>query len=84
MSKKLIIAEKPSVAQDLSRALGSLPEIGKFKKEKDYFENDNAIISSAIGHLVELCMPEQQTGVKAKWSFENLPDYPRPLRASAH
>ena len=42
MSKLLIIAEKPSVATDLARVLGKLPEMGKFKKQKDYFENDHA------------------------------------------
>ena len=41
MSKSLIIAEKPSVASDLARALGG------FKKQDDYFENDRYIISSA-------------------------------------
>lgn len=76
MGKRLIIAEKPSVAQDLSRALGKLPEVGKFNKEKDYFESEHSVISSAIGHLVELCMPNQQTGTRMKWSFEHLPIIP--------
>jgi DNA topoisomerase IA len=48
MSKSLIIAEKPSVANDLARALGG------FKKVEDHFENEEYIISSAVGHLVEL------------------------------
>ena len=47
MSKSLIIAEKPSVARDLAKALG------KFASKDDYFENDSQIITSAIGHLVE-------------------------------
>ncbi len=72
MSKTLIIAEKPSVALDLSRALGKLPEVGKFAKEKDYYENDQYVISSAIGHLVELQMP----GGKQKWDFDHLPIMP--------
>lgn len=76
MPKKLIIAEKPSVALDLSRALTKLPGVGKFAKEKDYFESENYIISSAVGHLVELCMPNAQSGVKLKWSFEHLPVMP--------
>ena len=67
MSKTLIIAEKPSVATDLARVLGKLPEMGKFEKKKDYFENDNAIVSSAIGHLVELKMPEGPNGKKLPW-----------------
>src|SRR6266487_1628064 len=57
MSKSLVIAEKPSVATDLARVLG------KFKKEKDFFENDQYVISSAIGHLVEMVPPE---GAKEK------------------
>ncbi len=76
MPKSLIIAEKPSVAQDLSRALGKLPGVGTITKEQDYFEGDTLIISSAIGHLVELCMPNQQAGAKIKWDFESLPIVP--------
>ncbi len=72
MPKTLIIAEKPSVALDLSRALGKLPDVGKFTKEKDYYENEGYIISSAIGHLVELQMP----GGKQKWDFDHLPILP--------
>ena len=48
MGKTLIIAEKPSVASDISKALG------KFQKHDDYFENDQYVISSAVGHLLEL------------------------------
>ena len=50
--KSLIIAEKPSVAADLARALGKIP------KQGDHFENDEYVISSAVGHLVELELPE--------------------------
>jgi DNA topoisomerase III len=70
MGKTLVIAEKPSVAQDLVRALG------KFEKHGDYFENDNYVISSAIGHLVELCMPGELDKKRGKWSFQNLPIIP--------
>ena len=52
MGKTLIIAEKPSVAGDIARVLG------KFKKEKDFFENEQYVISWAVGHVVELLMPE--------------------------
>ena len=48
MTKKLIIAEKPSVAADIAKALGG------FTKHDDYFENDTHVISSAVGHLLEL------------------------------
>ena len=70
MSKALIIAEKPSVAADLARALGG------FKKVEDHFENDRYIISSALGHLVELCLPNELDVKRGKWSFANLPIIP--------
>jgi DNA topoisomerase III len=70
MSKSLIIAEKPSVASDLARALGG------FKKQEDHFESDHAIISSALGHLVELCLPSELDVKRGKWSFANLPIIP--------
>ena len=76
MSKVLIIAEKPSVATDLARVLGKMPEFGKFEKKKDYFENDNAYISSAIGHLVELKMPLTPEGKKLPWGMKHLPVLP--------
>ena len=50
--KKLVLAEKPSVARDLARVLGKIP------KKEDFFENDEWIIDSAVGHLVELFMPD--------------------------
>ena len=70
MSKSLIIAEKPSVANDLARALGG------FKKVEDHFENENYLISSAVGHLVELCLPSELDVKRGKWSFANLPIIP--------
>ena len=70
MSKTLIIAEKPSVARDLAKALG------KFSSKDDYFENDSQIITSAIGHLVELCLPNEMDKKRGKWSFANLPIIP--------
>ena len=76
MSKILIIAEKPSVATDLARVLGKLPQFGKFEKKKDYFENDAAYISSAIGHLVELKMPYTAEGKKLPWGIKHLPVLP--------
>src|SRR5712692_1746851 len=70
MSKSLIIAEKPSVASDLARALGG------FKKEGDHFESDRYVISSALGHLVELALPSELDVKRGKWSFANLPIIP--------
>jgi len=70
MSKALIIAEKPSVANDLARALGG------FKKQDDHFESDKYVISSALGHLVELCLPTELDVKRGKWSFAKLPIIP--------
>ena len=50
MTKTLIIAEKPSVAQDIVRAL--TPTAGKFEKFAEHFENDRYVVTSAVGHLV--------------------------------
>src|SRR3954452_10020570 len=66
MPKSLIIAEKPSVANDLARALGG------FKKQDDHFENENYVISSALGHLVELCLPTELDVKRGKWPFAKL------------
>jgi len=74
MSKTLIIAEKPSVAQDIVRAL--TPTSGKFDKEADYFENDTFVVTSAVGHLVEIKAPEEFDVKRGKWSFNNLPVIP--------
>jgi len=70
MGKALIIAEKPSVAGDISKALG------KFEKLADYYENDDYVISSAVGHLLELIPPDGVEAKKGKWSFAHLPVIP--------
>jgi DNA topoisomerase-3 len=71
MPKTLIIAEKPSVAQDLAGALGKVPKKG------DHFENDEYVISSAVGHVVELEMPEDIDKKKyGFWRLETLPIIP--------
>lgn len=74
MSKSLIIAEKPSVAQDIVRAL--TPVAGKFEKAADHFENDRYIVTSAVGHLVEIKAPEEYDVKRGKWSFAHLPVVP--------
>src|SRR5262245_19117721 len=70
MGKKLIIAEKPSVAADIARALG------RFTRKGDYFESDDYVLSSAVGHLLELAVPEKYDVKKGKWSFARLPVIP--------
>ena len=74
MSKALVIAEKPSVAQDIVRAL--TPVSGAFTKHDDYFENDRYVVTSAVGHLVEIQAPEQYDVKRGKWSFAHLPVIP--------
>ena len=74
MSKTLIIAEKPSVAQDIVRAL--TPQAGKFEKHVDHFENDTHVVTSAVGHLVEIKAPEEYDVKRGKWSFAHLPVVP--------
>ena len=72
--KTLVIAEKPSVAQDIVRAL--TPTAGKFEKHDEYFESDTFVVSSAVGHLVEIQAPEEFDVKRGKWSFANLPVIP--------
>ena len=74
MSKALIIAEKPSVAQDIVRAL--TPTAGKFEKHDEYFEGEHHIVTSAVGHLLEIKAPEEFDVKRGKWSFANLPVIP--------
>lgn len=74
MSKSLIIAEKPSVAQDIVRAL--TPMAGKFEKHDEYFEGEHHIVTSAVGHLLEIKAPEEYDVKRGKWSFANLPVIP--------
>jgi DNA topoisomerase-3 len=81
MLKKLVIAEKPSVANDIARALGGFTRYG------EYFENDEYVISSAVGHLLELVVPDEFEVKRGKWSLTHLPVIPprfdlRPLERS--
>jgi DNA topoisomerase-3 len=68
--KKLVIAEKPSVAADLAKALG------KLKKTEICYENDRYVVSWAIGHLVELFMPEDIDPQLKRWTLKTLPIIP--------
>jgi DNA topoisomerase-3 len=70
MGKSLIIAEKPSVAADIAKALGGFTRTG------DYFESDDYVLSSAVGHLLELTVPEEFEVKRGKWSFAHLPVIP--------
>ena len=70
MGKALIIAEKPSVASDIAKALGG------FKRADDFYESQRYVLSSAVGHLLELCVPEQYEVKRGKWTFAHLPVIP--------
>ncbi len=72
--KILVIAEKPSVAQDIVRALTTLA--GKFEKHDEHFENDKYVVTSAVGHLLEIHAPEEFDVKRGKWSFAHLPVIP--------
>jgi DNA topoisomerase-3 len=70
LTKQLIIAEKPSVAADIARALGG------FARHGDYFESDDYVLSSAVGHLLEIGMPDEEEVKRGKWTFAHLPAIP--------
>lgn len=70
MTKTLIIAEKPSVANDIAKTLGG------FTKHDEYFESDEFVLSSAVGHLLEIAVPEEHDVKRGKWSFAHLPMIP--------
>jgi DNA topoisomerase-3 len=77
MGKSLIITEKPSVAQDIAKALGG------FKKRKDYFESKEYVLSWAVGHLFELTVPAEHKQ-HDKWSLDKLPLLPPHFDLSPH
>lgn len=70
MGKQLIIAEKPSVAGDIARALGG------FTRHEDYYESSDYVVSSAVGHLLQIAAPEDYEVKKGKWNLANLPVIP--------
>ena len=70
MNKALVIAEKPSVASDIAKALGG------FKKLKDFYERDDMVITAAVGHLLKMVVPEKHDIKRGKWSLKNLPHLP--------
>ena len=69
--KTLIIAEKPSVAADLTKVLP-----GSFKKTRTHYESSGYIVSYAVGHLVSICYPEEMNPQYQKWRMGDLPILP--------
>lgn len=76
--KKLVITEKPSVARDLAGILG------RFNSKDGYLENNEYVITWAIGHLVELAAPEDYNPQLKKWSFDTLPILPEKFKLKAN
>src|SRR5215217_4620818 len=73
--KTLVIAEKPSVARDLTDALP-----GTFENQESYYESDDTVITFAVGHLVELTDPEDYDEKFKKWRMADLPIVPEEFR----
>lgn len=71
MSKFLVIAEKPSVAQSYAKNLSA------YKKEDGYLEGESCIVSWCLGHLAEYAQPEEYDSKYEKWQFEDLPILPQ-------
>src|SRR4030081_3396279 len=71
MSKTLVIAEKPSVGQDLARVLP-----GPFKKSAGLLEGPEHVISWAVGHLVQLAEPDEYDPKFKRWRMDDLPIVP--------
>src|ERR671938_784014 len=71
MGKTLVIAEKPSVGRDLTRALP-----GAFTKHEGYLESDEHVVTWAVGHLVQLAEPDEYDPKYKKWRMADLPIVP--------
>ena len=76
MTKLLVIAEKPSVALDLAKAMGPFDR----HDGGDYFETNDYVISFAVGHLVELEQPEAYDKKWRAWTTKSLPILPDEMR----
>jgi DNA topoisomerase-3 len=76
--KTLVIAEKPSVARDLTDALP-----GTFDNHESYYESEDTVITFAVGHLVELIAPEEYDERFKKWRMDDLPIIPDEFRLHA-
>src|ERR687897_240002 len=71
MGKTLVIAEKPSVGRDLTRALP-----GAFQKHEGFLESDAHVVTWAVGHLVQLAEPDEYDPKYKKWRMADLPIVP--------
>lgn len=73
LMKSLVLAEKPSVARELARVLGCK------QSHKSYIEGDRYIVTWALGHLIELKMPEHYDNKYKNWTLEDLPIIPQKM-----
>jgi len=76
MGKTLVVAEKPSVGRDIARALG----VRSAEQTEGLIENEEYVISWAVGHLVSLCDPDELNPEWKKWRMETLPMLPDVLQ----
>ena len=67
---KLVIAEKPSVAQSIAKVIGA------FNRKDGYMEGNGYLVSWCVGHLIELANPECYNEKYEKWKYEDLPIIP--------
>lgn len=86
-TKTLVVAEKPSVAGDIARALGGMKGVSG-QRGIDFYEGGDYVVSSAVGHLLEMSAPEKFEVKRGKWNLSNLPVLPdyfelSPIKESA-
>lgn len=74
MGYKLVIAEKPSVAQSIAKVIGAE------KKRDGYLEGNGYLVSWCFGHLIELAAPDAYDPKYRKWKKQDLPIFPDPFR----
>ena len=67
---KLVLAEKPSVAQSIAKVIGAT------KRSDGYMEGNGYLVSWCVGHLLELAQPESYDSRYSKWSYNDLPIFP--------
>ena len=69
---KLVVAEKPSVAQAIGKVIGA------YQRKEGYLEGSGYLVSWCVGHLVGLAQPDRYDERYKKWSVRDLPIIPAP------
>lgn len=70
MRMKLVLAEKPSAAQSITKVFGAT------KCEEGYLEGNRYVVSGCVGHLLELAQPKAYDAKHSKWTYADLPIFP--------